>query len=127
MISQASWSEERIVDDALVKLGIFAPAVLPRVVDEELALGDARRAEGIGLDDVGARFQEAAMDVADHLGLREREEITIVEEILFRVREARASDVRLLHPIGADRGAHGAVDDRDAAAEELLEGMDVRS
>ncbi len=59
-------AEHRVVDDLLVELGIFAAAVLAGVVDEELALGDAGGAEGVGLDDVGAGLEEAAVDVADH-------------------------------------------------------------
>jgi len=59
-------AEEWIVDDLLIELGIFA-AVLPRIVDERTRLGDARRAEGVGLDDVGAGLKKPAMKGADHL------------------------------------------------------------
>ena len=56
--------EEWVVDDLLVEGGVFAAAGLAGVVDEEFALGDAGGAEGVGLDDVGAGLEEAAMDVA---------------------------------------------------------------
>lgn len=106
--------EEWILDDLLVERRIFAAAFLAGVVDKELALGDAGGAEGVGLDDVGASLKKAAVNVADHLGLGEREEVTVVEEILFGILEAFSPDVGLFHAIGADGGTHGAVDDGDA-------------
>jgi hypothetical protein len=60
------------------------------------------------------------VDVADHVGLGQREQIAVVEQILLRVFEALAADVRLRHPIGADGGAHGAVDDGDTLCEEFF-------
>jgi hypothetical protein len=115
--------QERILDDLLVEGRVLAAAVLPRIVDEELALGDAGGAEGVGFDDVRAGLEEAAMDVADHRRLGEGEQIAVVQQVLFRVLEALATDVGLGHPVGADGGAHGAVDDRDPVLEDLLERM----
>ncbi len=112
-----------IVDDLLVEVGIFAAAVLARIVDEELALGDAGGAEGVGLDDVRAGLKKAAMDVADHLRLGEREEVAVVQQVLGGVLEALAADVRFRHAVGADGGAHRAIDDGDAALENLFQRM----
>ncbi len=109
----------------LIKLRVLAAAVLARVVDEELALRDAGRAEGVGLDDVRAGLEEAAVDVTDHLRLRQREEVAVVEQILRRVLEALAADVRFLHAVGADGRAHRAVDDDDAVLKEFFEGMKI--
>ena len=64
------------------------------------------------------------MDVADHLRLREREEVAVVQQVLLRVLEALAADVRLGHPVGADGRAHRAVDDGDALSEQLFERVD---
>ena len=97
--------------------------MLARVVDEELALGDAGGAEGVGLDDVRAGFEEAAMDVADHVGLGEGEEVAVVEQVFGRVLEALAADVGFLHAVGADGGAHRAIDDGDSILEDLLQRM----
>ena len=115
--------EERIVDDLLVEGGIFAAAALAGIVDEELALGDAGGAEGVGLDDVRAGLKKAAVDVADHLWLREGEEIAVVEQVLRRVLEALAANVGFRHAVGADGGAHRSIDDGDAALENLLQRM----
>ena len=106
--------QERVAQDLLVEGGVLSSAVLARVVDEELALADAGRAEGVRLDDVGAGFEEAAVDVADHLRLREREEVAVVQQVLLRICEALAADVRLLHAVGTDRRPHRPVDDGDA-------------
>ncbi len=115
--------EQRVFDDLLVEVGVFAAAVLARVVDEELALGDAGGAEGVGLDDVGAGFEEAAMDVADHVRLGEGEEVTVVQQVLGGVFEALAADVGFLHAVGADGRAHRSVDDGDAGFEDLFQRM----
>ena len=100
--------------------------MLAGVVDEELALGDAGGAEGVGLDDVRACFQEAAVDVADHRWLGEREEVAVVQQIFFRVFEAFAADVRFGHAVGANGSAHRTVDDGNAVFEERLQRMLAR-
>jgi hypothetical protein len=110
-------AEELVVDDLLVEGGIFAAAELARIVDEELALRNARRAEGVGFNNVGAGFEEPAMDIADHLRLREREEVAVVQQVLVRVAKALAADVGFLHSVRADGRAHRAVDDGDALFE----------
>ena len=97
--------------------------MLARIVDEELALGDAGGAEGVGFEDVRAGFKEAAMDVADHLRLGERKEVAVVQQVLGGVLEAVCANVRLGHAVGADGGAHGAVDDGNSILEDGLERM----
>ncbi len=94
-----------------------------RIVHEELALRDAGRAEGIRFDDVGARLEKAAMDVPHHLGLRQREEIAVVQQIFAGLSKARAADVGFAHVVGAQRGAHRPVDDGDSVLEQAAEGM----
>ena len=116
-------AEHRVFDDLLVEGGVFAAAVLARVVDEELALGDAGGAEGVGLDDVGAGLEKAAMDVADHLRLRQGEDVAVVQQVLGGVFEALAADVGFRHAVGADGRAHRSVDDGDSAFEDLFERM----
>src|ERR1700733_5633827 len=79
--------EHLVIDDLLVESGVFASAMFARVVDEELALGNAGGAEGVGLNNVCAGLEKAAMNVADHLRLGEGEEIAVVEQVLGRVLE----------------------------------------
>ena len=94
--------------------------MLARVVNEELALSDARGTEGVGLDDVRAGFQKAAVNVANHLRLGEREDVTVVQQILLRIFEAFTTDVGFSHAIGADGRAHRAVDDGDAVSKQVF-------
>ena len=112
--------EKGIFDHFLVEVGVFAASALAGVFYEELALGDAGGAEGVGLDDVRAGFEEAAMDVTNHVRLGQGEEVSVVQQVLFRIFEARASDVRFLHAVGADGGAHGSIDDGDSCLQDLF-------
>ena len=93
------------------------------VVDEKLALDDAGRTKGIRLDDVRARFQESAMNIANHFGLSEGEQVSIVKQTFGRVFEAVSPDVRFRHAIGSYGRAHGSVDNRNAIFEDLLNWM----
>src|SRR4029079_6909364 len=115
--------QELVLDDLLIEGRVLAAAVLARIVDEELALGDGGRAERVRLDDVGAGLEEAAMDVTDHLRLGETEEIAVVQQVLARVLEARAADVGFLHAVRPDGRPHRAVDDGDPAVEQLYQGV----
>src|SRR5947209_11200013 len=95
--------------------------MLAWVVDEELALRDAGGAKGIGLDNVRTSFQEAAVYIADHRRLREREDVSVVQQVLLRILESFSTDVRLGHAVGANGGAHGAIDDGDPLLQGRLE------
>ena len=52
--------------------------MLARIIHKKFALGDSRGAESIRLDDVRACLKKPAMDVANHLRLGQREQVTIV-------------------------------------------------
>jgi hypothetical protein len=84
-------------------MGLLAKADCQQLIAESLpncfgcgyaALCNARRAEGVGLDNVRAGFEKAAIDVADYLRLRQREEVTVVEKPFCGVLEAVPTDVR---------------------------------
>src|SRR5690606_16334188 len=85
--------EELVLDDFLVESRILAATVLPRIVHKEFALADAGRGKSVRLNDVRAGFEETPVDVADHVRLREREEVAVVEQVLFRVGKALPADV----------------------------------
>jgi len=106
--------------ELLDALGEVAGVAIDHVVDRGLV----RAHEVMEVRGTFARLQEATVDVADHLGLREREQIAVVEQVLAGVGEALAADVGLGHPVAADGGAHGAVDDDDAFAEQRGEWME---
>ncbi len=60
------------------------------------------------------------MNIADHLRLRQREQIAVVHQVLVRVLEPLPADIRLGHPIGTDRRAHRAIDNGDAALQNVV-------
>ena len=60
------------------------------------------------------------MNVADHIGLRQGEEVAIVQQVLRCAPKALPSNIRLLLAIRADRRTHRSVDDGDTAFEDLL-------
>src|SRR5258708_1304636 len=63
------------------------------------------------------------MDVADHLRLREGEEVAVVQQILGCVLEAISANVGFLHAVGADRRAHRSVDNGDSTLDDLFKRM----
>ena len=118
--------QKRVFNHLLIKLGILSPPVLARIVDKELALRNAGRPKGVGLNDVRPGLQKPAMNVADHLRLCQRKQVAVVQQVFLRVLEAFPANVRLFHPVGADGRAHRSIDDGDAAFKDLSQRMKVR-
>jgi hypothetical protein len=108
----------------LIKSGSFRPPC-SRGSSTKTRSANARRAKGIRLDDVRTRFKKPPVNIADHLRLRQRKEIAVVQQILRRVLEPLPANIRFLHPIGADRRAHRSIDDGNTAFQYLLQGMGV--
>ncbi|OIQ78929.1 hypothetical protein GALL_393590 [mine drainage metagenome] len=109
-------------------------------------LRDAGGAEGVGLDDVGAGGEIAVVDVADDLRLREVEQLVVAFDVTRPCLEGNAGPLpSFLHPLGGqgiaprcpwgpsnafaavlrlvelealDHGAHGAVENEDALAQQ---------
>ena len=115
--------QELIFDDLLIERRILAPAMFARIVHKELALRNRRRTKRVGFDDVRPCFEEAPVDVTDHIGLGQREQIAVVEQVFRRILEALPADVRFRHAIGADGGAHRSVNDGDTVLKNLLKRM----
>ena len=59
-----------------------------RVIDEKLALPNARRGEGVGLDDVRARFQVLPMDTRYDLRSGQRQQVVGALQVARPGREA---------------------------------------
>ena len=77
-------------------------------------LGHAVRVEGVGGDDVGARFEEARMDVADDLRSGDGEEVVVAGELAVVIGIERAAEVGLAQRVTLDHGAHRAVQHQHA-------------
>jgi hypothetical protein len=63
------------------------------------------------------------MNVTDHSGLRQGEEIAVVQQVLLRVLEALPANVGFLHAVGTNRRAHRSVDDGDPTFEDVFKRM----
>ena len=113
--------EKRILDDLLEKFRVLASALFARILDKKFALRDAGGGEGVGLADVRAGFIESLVDVADDFWAREAQDVAVVEQILFAIGKAYAAGIGFVEPIGADRRAHGAIEDQNPLGQGLAE------
>jgi hypothetical protein len=84
-------------------------------------LRHAGGAEGIGLDQVGARRQVLLVNRADDIRLREHQQFVVSLHVDRVVGEARAAEVRFLQLVALDHRAHRAVEDQDAATEQVAQ------
>ena len=91
----------------------------------EVGEGEARGAEGVGLDDVGARLEIGRVDASDRVSLREHEHVDAVLQILGVITERGPAKPLLVEPQGVHHGAHRSVEDGDAAGEQGMEGIDA--
>src|SRR5205807_5376984 len=82
--------------------------------------------EGVGLDDVGACGEVGAVDAGDHLRPRQRQDVVVAAEVPAVSAEALAAKAALIEPLLLDHGAHRAIEQHDALAEEALEALDAR-
>ena len=81
--------------------------------------GNRSGIEGIGLDEVRAGLQIGGVNLADDRRLGQRQQIVVALEIAGPVAEAFAPVVGFLQAVALDHGAHRAVQDQDAAGQEV--------
>ena len=79
--------------------------------------GDRGAGEAVGLDDVRAGLEEAAVDGPDHVGARHGQDVAAAGQGVAVVAVAIAAEVVLAEAVGLDHGAHGPVHDENAAGE----------
>ena len=103
------------VAGAADEFGAAAVEVVDPLLHRVVGLGDDRRGEGVGLDDVGAGDGVAVVDLLDRLRLGEDQKVVVA---LLRVAVdgagAVAGEVVLAEPEPLDLRAHRAVEDQDA-------------
>ncbi len=76
------------------------------------------RVESICLDDVGAGCEVLGVNLADHLGPGQREQVVVAPEVARGRGEALAAEIGLREPVALDGRAHRAVQYQDAAPEQ---------
>ncbi|MNT44864.1 hypothetical protein D3C72_1814120 [compost metagenome] len=94
-----------------------------------IVLRHSRCAKGVGFDQVGACGQVPLVNVANHVGPRDAEQLVVALHIARKVLEpvphragagvALAPVLRLAQLEALDHGAHGAVEDDDALGEDV--------
>ena len=94
-----------------------------QVAELVVGLGDARGAEGVGLDDVGPCQQVAQVDLAHGVWARDREHVVVAHEIAAVVAEPIAAEIVVDQAELLERGAHRAVEHEDALARRRGEGV----
>ena len=82
-----------------------------------VGLGNLLCVEGVGLDDVAAGREIFAVNLANDVRLRDRQQIVVALDVAGPVRKARAAIVRLAELVALDHRAHGAVEHQDALAQ----------
>ena len=65
------------------------------------------------------------MDLADHFGTREHQQVVVALQVLGPVAEAIAAVIGLAELVGLDDRAHGAVEHQDALAQQAAEFADA--
>ena len=89
-----------------------------------VGLRNASRIEGIGLDDVGARFQKSMVNVADHVRPGQRQQIVVALDIAGVVAQSArflTSIVGLVELARLDHRAHGAIENQNPLLEQFGE------
>ncbi len=80
-------------------------------------LHDRRAAERVGLDDVGAGCEILMVDLADHVGPRQDQQVVVPLHILGVILQPLAAEIRLGQRVALDHRAHRAVEEEDARRE----------
>ena len=86
-----------------------------------IRLCDGVAVEGIGLDDVGARFEILAMDLGDHVGARQHQDVVVSFEVAAMAAEARTAELLLRELVTLDHGSHGTVEHQDSRSQEVIQ------
>jgi hypothetical protein len=83
--------------------------------------GNAVGVEGVGLQDVGACGQVLAVDLPDDGRPGQHQQVVVALHVAGPVGETGAAIIRFLQLVTLDHGAHGPIQDEDAAAGQVEE------
>ena len=87
-----------------------------------LFLGDPVRVERVRLHDVGARGEVLAVDLADHVGAGEHEQVVVALEVAGVIGEHLPAVVLFFEVVALDHRPHRPVQVQDAIFDRALEG-----
>jgi len=84
-------------------------------------LGDRVAAKGVGFDDVGAGLEEEIVDLADHIGSGEREELVVALDFARVVSKMVPTEICFRESIALEHRPHGSIEHQDALSQQLME------
>ncbi|GCM80792.1 hypothetical protein ExPUPEC79_01980 [Escherichia coli] len=70
---------------------------------------NSRGVEGVGFDDIRARFKVGVVDSGDHFRFAEHQQVVVAFEIAWPVGKAFTTKIGFVQSIALDHGAHTAV------------------
>jgi len=95
--------------------------LVAQILGAVVRLGDPLGAEGVGLDDVGPGLEILSMDRLHRVGQDQREDVGVALQRNRMVHQALATIVLFFQAQTLDHGAHGPIQDQDAAAERVFQ------
>ena len=104
---------------AFGQTGAVAVQLVDHALHAVVGLGDPRRGEGVGLDDIRARLGVSVVDVLDGPGLGEDQQVIVALLVAGAAYETIAPEMVLLKAQPLDLGAHRTIEDKDALARSL--------
>ena len=83
-----------------------------------VGLRDGGRRERVGLDDVGASFEEALVHGRDDLGASQRKDVVVADHRARMIAEAFPAERLFVERVALQGRAHGTVEHKDALGEQ---------
>ena len=74
---------------------------------------DGRRVKGVGLNDIRTGLEVGVVDLADHLGLAEHQQVVVAFQVARPVSKALTAKVLLTQTIALDHGAHAPIQNQN--------------
>ena len=101
--------------------GLVEQVHLLLLVELVVSLRDHGGVEGVRLDDVRARREVRGVDLLDHVGAGDNENVVVALEVVGVVLVPLAAEVLLAELVLLHGGAHGAVNHHDALLHDLVD------
>ena len=93
------------------------------VFETVVGLCDGGAVKRVGFDDVRTRAQEARVDIANQIRLRDAQKIIVAAHIQVMVGESTSAEVGLRQCMSLNHGAHGTVQGQNALSQGLYKSL----